>query len=143
AAAVAAVPATTPGFGYISAGTWSLVGLELGAPVLTDEARRAGFSNEAGVEGTIRFLRNGTGLWLLQRCRAAWGDPPYAELVAAAAGARPFRCLVDPDHPAFVSPADMPAQLAAVCRATGQPVPPDRAAVARCVLDSLACKHRW
>ncbi|WP_327003736.1 FGGY-family carbohydrate kinase [Dactylosporangium sp. NBC_01737] len=143
AAAVAAVPATGPGFGYISSGTWSLVGLELDAPVLTDEARLAGFSNEAGVDGTTRFLRNGTGLWLLQRCRAAWADTSYADLVAAAAAVPGFRSLVDPDHPAFVAPPDMPAQLAAACRATGQPVPVGRAALVRCVLDSLACRHRW
>lgn len=143
AAAVAAVPATTPAFGYISAGTWSLVGLELDAPVLSDAARLAGFSNEAGVDGTIRFLRNGTGLWLLQRCRAAWGDAPYGELVAAAAEVPGFRSLVDPDDPAFVAPADMPAELAAACRDAGEPVPADRAAVVRCVLDSIACKQRW
>jgi rhamnulokinase len=143
AAAVAAVPATRGGFGYISSGTWSLVGLELDAPVLTDEARLAGFSNEAGIDGTTRFLRNGTGLWLLQRCRAAWGDPSYAELVAAAAAVPGFRSLVDPDDPAFVAPQDMPAQLSAACRASGQPVPEGRGAVVRCVLDSLACKHRW
>jgi rhamnulokinase len=143
ASAVAAVPATTPTFGYISSGTWSLVGLELTAPVLTDDAMVAGFSNEVGVDGTIRFLRNGTGLWLLQRCRAAWRSPAYGELVAAAATAPGFRSLVDPDDPGFVAPADMPAQIVAICRATGQPVPGDRAAVVRCVLDSLACKHRW
>ncbi|MDG6110101.1 rhamnulokinase [Dactylosporangium aurantiacum] len=143
AAAVAAVPATGDGFGYISSGTWSLVGLEIDAPVLTDEARLAGFSNEAGVDGTIRFLRNGTGLWLLQRCRAAWGDPPYADLVDEAAAAPGFRSLVDPDDPAFVAPRDMPARLAAACRASGQPTPQGRGAVVRCVLDSLACKHRW
>ena len=143
ASAVAAVPAATAAFGYISAGTWSLVGLELTAPVLTDEAMRAGFSNEAGVGGTTRFLRNGTGLWLLQRCRAAWRSPPYGELAAAAAAAPAFRSLVDPDSPDFVAPRDMPAQIAATCRMTGEPVPEDEAAVVRCVLDSLACKHRW
>lgn len=143
ASAVAAVPAGTASFGYLSLGTWSLVGLELEAPVLTDDARRAGFSNEAGVDGTIRFLRNGTGLWLLQRCRAAWQSPSYGDLVAAAEQAPGFQGLVDPDDPAFVSPRDMPAQLVAACRRGGQPVPGDRAAVVRCLLDSLACKHRW
>jgi rhamnulokinase len=143
ASAVAAIPAGTGSFGYLSSGTWSLVGLELDAPILTDEARLAGFSNEAGVDGTIRFLRNGTGLWLLQQCRAAWRSPSYAELVAAARAAPGFRSLVDPDDPALVTPADMPAQLVAMCRDSGQPVPADRAAVVRCVLDSLACKHRW
>jgi rhamnulokinase len=143
ASAVAAVPTATPAFGYISAGTWSLVGLELTAPVLTDEAMLAGFSNEAGIGGTTRFLRNGTGLWLLQRCRAAWRSPPYSQLVAAAAAAPAFRCLIDPDSPDFIAPSHMPAQIAATCRATGQPVPDDDAATVRCVLDSLACKHRW
>ncbi|GIJ54293.1 rhamnulokinase [Virgisporangium aurantiacum] len=143
ASAVAAVPATAPTFGYISSGTWSLVGLELSAPVLTDAAMAAGFSNEAGVDGTIRFLRNGTGLWLLQRCRAVWDSPPYADLVAAAADAPAFQGLVDPDAPEFVSPPDMPARIAARCRETGQPVPDDRASVVRCILESLACKHRW
>ncbi|MEU4423188.1 rhamnulokinase family protein [Actinoplanes sp. NPDC024001] len=143
ASAVTAVPAGPAPFGYLSSGTWSLVGLELDAPVLTEEARLAGFSNEAGVDGTIRFLRNGTGLWLLQRCRAAWRSPTYGELVAAAERAPGFQGLVDPDDPAFVSPRDMPAQLVASCRRAGQPVPADRAAVVRCVLDSLACKHRW
>ncbi|MET8153630.1 rhamnulokinase family protein [Actinoplanes sp. NPDC049668] len=143
ASAVAAVPAGGESFGYLSSGTWSLVGLELDAPILTDEARLAGFSNEAGIDGTIRFLRNGTGLWLLQRCRAAWRSPSYAELVAAARAAPGFRSLVDPDDPALVTPQDMPAQLAAACRDSGQPIPADRAAVVRCVLDSLACKHRW
>jgi rhamnulokinase len=143
ASAVAAIPAGPARFGYISSGTWSLVGLELPEPVLTDEARLAGFSNEAGVDGTVRFLRNGTGLWLLQRCRAAWGTPSYAELVAAAEAAPAFRSLVDPDAPCLVAPDDMPARLAELCRASGQPVPADRAALVRCVLDSLACKHRW
>ncbi|WP_433062929.1 rhamnulokinase [Dactylosporangium sp. CS-033363] len=143
ASAVAAVPAAGPAFGYVCAGTWSLVGLELGAPVLTDAARLAGFSNEVGVDGTIRFLRNGTGLWLLQRCRAAWGAVTYVDLVAAAAAAPAFAALVDPDAPGFADPADMPAALAGFCRSTGQPVPAGRAALARCVLDSLACRHRW
>ncbi|MBG0566423.1 rhamnulokinase [Actinoplanes aureus] len=143
ASAVAAVPAGAAPSGFLSSGTWSLVGLELDAPVLTDEARLSGFSNEAGVDGTIRFLRNGTGLWLLQRCRAAWRSASYADLVAAAEQAPGFQGLVDPDDPAFVSPRDMPAQLVAACRRNGQPVPADRAAVVRCVLDSLACRHRW
>jgi rhamnulokinase len=143
ASAVAAVPAATGSFGYISSGTWSLTGLELSAPVLTEVARLAGFSNEAGVDGTIRFLRNGTGLWLLQRCRAAWGSPPYGDLVAAAGTAPAFRSLLDPDAPCLVAPDDMPARLAELCRASAEPVPVDRAAMVRCVLDSLACKHRW
>ena len=96
-------PAVPP-IAYIASGTWSLVGLELPAPVLTEEARRLGFSNEAGVDGTVRFLRNGTGLWLLQRCREAWGGaaaPTYAELTRAAAREPVSTTLIDPDDPRF------------------------------------------
>ena len=143
ASAVAALPVESDAFAYVASGTWSLAGLELPGPVLTEAARLAGFSNEAGVGGTVRFLRNGTGLWLLQRCRAAWAGSSYAELVDAAATVPAFGALVDPDHPDFLAPPDMPAQLAARCRETGQPAPAGRAALVRCVLDSLACKHRW
>ena len=145
ASAVAAVPADAP-FGYVSSGTWSLVGLELAGPVLTEEARLAGFSNEAGVGGTVRFLRNGTGLWLLQRCRAAWersAPASYSELTAAAAQVPGFGTLFDPDEPAFLWDSDMPARIAEVCRAHGQPVPGDPAGMVRAILDSLACKYRW
>jgi rhamnulokinase len=145
ASAVAAIPATAP-FGYVSSGTWSLVGLELPGPVLTEEARLAGFSNEAGVAGTVRFLRNGTGLWLLQRCRAAWqrqAPVSYGELTAAAARMPGFRALFDPDDPTFLWEGDMPARIAEVCRVHGQPVPVDPAAMVRSILDSLACKCRW
>jgi rhamnulokinase len=145
ASAVAAIPAATS-FGYVSSGTWSLVGLELPEPVLTEEARRAGFSNEAGVAGTVRFLRNGTGLWLLQRCRAAWrrsAPASYGELTAAAARMPGFRTLFDPDDPTFLWDGDMPARIAEVCRVHGQPVPADSATMVRSILDSLACKYRW
>jgi rhamnulokinase len=130
----------------VSSGTWSLVGLELPGPVLTDEARLAGFSNEAGVAGTVRFLRNGTGLWLLQRCRAAWqrtAPASYGELTTAASRVPGFRTLFDPDDPSFLWDGEMPARIAEVCRVRGQPVPLDPAAIVRSILDSLACKYRW
>jgi rhamnulokinase len=120
--------------------------LELPGPVLTEQARLAGFSNEAGVAGTVRFLRNGTGLWLLQRCRAAWqrtAPATYDDLTAAAARVPGFRALFDPDNPIFLWDGDMPDRIAGVCRATGQPVPVDSAAMVRSILDSLACKYRW
>jgi rhamnulokinase len=145
ASAVAAVPATAP-FGYVSCGTWSLAGLELPGPVLSDEARLAGFSNEAGVGDRVRFLRNGTGLWLLQRCRAAWqreAPASYRELTAAAATVPGFGTLFDPDHPGFLWDGDMPQRIAEICRVHRQPVPAGRAAMVRCILDSLACGYRW
>jgi rhamnulokinase len=140
AAAVAAVPAEGPGFAYISCGTWSLVGVELDRPVLTDTGRAANFTNEVGVDGTIRYLRNVAGLWLLQECQREWGAPLDA-LLAAAAAEPPLRSVVDADSGEFLAPAGMPARIAEHCRRTGQPVPHTPPAITRCVLDSLARSH--
>ncbi|MFE4308275.1 rhamnulokinase family protein [Streptomyces sp. NPDC056891] len=146
ASAVVAVPATAPDFAYVSCGTWSLAGLELDAPVLTEDSRAADFTNERGVDGTVRFLRNVMGLWLLEECRRTWAahGPPVGldELLAEAAAAEPFAALVDPDAPEFLAPGDMPERIRAYCRRTGQPAPRSRGAVVRCVLESLALAHR-
>ncbi|HEU5161485.1 MAG TPA: rhamnulokinase family protein [Streptosporangiaceae bacterium] len=142
ASAVAAVPAATGRFAYISCGTWSLVGTELPAPVLTTQGRTANFTNEAGIDGTVRYLRNVMGLWLLQESLRAWGSPPLPDLLRAAEDVPPFRSLVDPDAPEFLPPGDMPARIADWCADTGQPVPATRAEFVRCVLDSLALGHR-
>jgi rhamnulokinase len=146
ASAVVAVPARDERFAYISCGTWSLVGLELDRPVLTEAARRANFTNEGGVDRTIRFLRNVMGLWLLQESLAEWtaaGRPiTLRSLLTEAAGVAPFRSLVDPDHPSFLPPGGMPARIAAECRRTGQPVPTTPAETARCIVDSLAAAYR-
>jgi rhamnulokinase len=145
ASAVAAIPGSAP-IAYVATGTWCLVGLELTAPVLSEDARRAGFSNELGVAGTVRFLRNSTGLWLLQCCRAAWGGanaPSYAELTRAAAGEPVSTTLIDPDDPRFLAHGDMPARIEGYCRETGQRPPSTPPAVVRCILDSLACRQRW
>ncbi|RVX39850.1 rhamnulokinase [Nonomuraea polychroma] len=149
ASAVAALPAvsgssgSSGAVGYVSCGTWSLVGVETAEPITTPESRLAGFTNEGGVLGTVRFLRNLNGLWLLQECRRAWGTgASYADLVAEAEAAPAFGPLIDPTHLGFLKPEDMPAQVAAFCRATGQPVPEGRAAMVRCILESLACSYR-
>ncbi|GII77076.1 rhamnulokinase [Sphaerisporangium rufum] len=145
ASAVAAVPATGDRFAYISSGTWSLVGLELPGPVLTEESRLANFTNEGGLDGTIRYLRNVMGLWILQECLRAWGEDEPSRLpglLAAAGQAPPFAALIDPDDPAFLPPGDMPARIAAYCRRTGQRPPDGRAATVRCVLESLALAYR-
>jgi rhamnulokinase len=145
ASAVAAVPATTDDFGFISCGTWSLVGLRLPSPVLTGEARRANFTNEAGIDGTVRFLRNVMGLWLLSESLRAWRDQGLDvrldEVLRAAAKEPALRSVVDPDDPAFFPPGDMPARIARACRDTGQPVPERPAAVVRTILESLALAH--
>ncbi|MGP3934032.1 rhamnulokinase [Nonomuraea sp. KM88] len=142
ASAVAAVPASGPAFAYISCGTWSLAGVELPGPVLTPESRAANFTNEAGIDGTVRYLRNVMGLWLLQECMRAWPGSDLGDLLTAAAAERPFAAVVNPDEPVFLPPGDMPARIAAECRRTGQRPPGSPAAYTRCVLESLALGHR-
>ncbi|HLL37954.1 MAG TPA: rhamnulokinase family protein, partial [Streptomyces sp.] len=142
ASAVAAVPATGERFAYICTGTWSLAGLELGAPVLTEESRAANFTNELGLDGTVRYLRNIMGLWLLQECVRAWGEPDLGELLRAAAVVPALRSVVDAGDAAFLAPGRMPERIAEACRASGQPVPETPAEVTRCILDSLALAHR-
>lgn len=146
ASAVVGVPATTPDFAYIATGTWSLAGLELDAPVLTEAGRRANFTNELGVDGTVRYLRNIMGLWMLQECLRTWeseGSPHHLQtLLDEAARATPLRSVVDAGAPEFIAPDRMPDRIAEACRRTGQPVPRTPAETTRCVLDSLALAHR-
>ncbi|MEU2058193.1 rhamnulokinase [Streptomyces bungoensis] len=142
ASAVAAVPAGGERFAYICTGTWSLAGLELDAPVLTEESRAANFTNELGLDGTVRFLRNIMGLWLLQECQRAWGEPDVEVLLREAAGAPALRSVVDAGDEAFLAPGRMPERIAEACRASGQPVPSGRGEITRCILDSLALAHR-
>jgi len=130
---------------YVSSGTWSLVGVELAEPVLTEDARLANFTNEGGVDATIRFLRNVSGLWVLSESLRTWGldaADDLAALLAQAASTDPFGPVVDLDAPEFLPPGDMPARVEAACRATGQPPPATRAALVRCVLESLALAYR-
>ncbi|MER7200527.1 rhamnulokinase family protein, partial [Streptomyces sp. NPDC000188] len=143
ASAVAAVPAA-PGerFAYICTGTWSLAGLELDAPVLSEASRAANFTNELGLDGTVRYLRNIMGLWLLQECLRSWGDPELGVLLREAGAVAPLRSVVDAGDAAFLAPGRMPERIAEACRATGQPVPRTRAETTRCILDSLALAHR-
>ncbi|MFJ6730210.1 rhamnulokinase family protein [Streptomyces sp. NPDC091281] len=142
ASAVAAVPAAGERFAYLCTGTWSLAGVELAAPVLTEESRAANFTNELGLDGTVRYLRNIMGLWLLQECLRDWGDPDLDGLLREAAAVPGLRSVVDAADPVFLAPGRMPARIADACRATGQPVPASRAETTRCVLDSLALAHR-
>ncbi|WP_449063555.1 rhamnulokinase [Planomonospora algeriensis] len=142
ASAVAAVPAAGPRFAYVSCGTWSLAGVELPAPVLTEAGRAANFTNEAGIDGTVRYLRNVMGLWLLSESLRAWPGADLGRLLEAAERERPFAALVDPDAPVFLPPGDMPARIAAECRRTGQEPPALPRPFVRCVLESLALGHR-
>jgi rhamnulokinase len=144
ASAVAAVPAAGENFAYISSGTWSLVGMELDRPVVTEASRAANFTNEAGIDGTVRYLRNVSGLWLLQECQRHWGQAagPVAELLHAAASEPPLRFVIDADDPVFLPPDDMPGRIAQWLRERGRPVPDSPAQFTRCILDSLAIAYR-
>ena len=142
ASAVVGVPAGDVPFAYIACGTWSLVGVELDEPVLTEEGRAANFTNEGGVDGRIRYLRNVMGLWLLQESLRTWereGTPEDLAAILVAAGELPTGApVIDPDDSSFLPPGDMPARIAAACARLDQPAPSSRVALVRCILDSLA-----
>ncbi|MBN2414902.1 rhamnulokinase [bacterium] len=147
ASAVAAVPARGENWAYLSSGTWSLIGVENDEPIIDDTSLAANFTNEGGVSGTIRFLSNCMGLWLLQECRRIWEEEdgeeiPFETLIDAAAAAEPFAFLIDPDHGSFLNPEHMPAAIAARCREQEGRAPASRGAFVRCILESLALKYR-
>ncbi len=146
ASAVAAVPELDSASAYLSSGTWSLMGIETKAPVIHDLALAFNVTNEGGVGGTIRVLKNIMGLWLVQECQRRWEADGRAydwpELVALAGRADPFRSLIDPDAPEFLSPGDMPQAIRNYCRRTGQSEPGTPGEITRCCLESLALKYR-
>src|SRR3984957_1697003 len=146
ASAVVAVPARAADFAYISCGTWSLVGVELDQPVLTEASRAANFTNETGLDATIRYLRNVMGLWLLQESVRTWSAAgqraDLATLLDDAARMPPLQVVVPPDAPVFLPPGDMPARIAGAAGRPGQRPPADPPAVVRCILDSLALAYR-
>lgn len=145
-AAVVGVPATGQGWAYLSSGTWSLMGVERPAPVMTDLARDLNFTNEIGFGGTVRLLKNIIGLWFVQECRRAWAaagdESDYATLTQRAAEAAPFVSLINPADPRFLAPDHMPERIIAFCREHSQPVPATPGAMLRCVFDSLALLYR-
>ena len=142
ASAVASVPATGRNFAYLSSGTWSLMGIETDTPVITAETEALNFTNEGGVEGTIRLLKNICGMWLLERCRAEWDEISYQELIAEAKACEPFRSLVNPDDALFVNPADMEQAIKTYCSNYSQPIPQTRGQIVRCIFESLSLRYR-
>ena len=143
ASAVVGVPAATgSSFAYISSGTWSLVGVELDAPVLSEAARRANFTNEGGVDATVRFLRNVMGLWVLTEAMGTWVVDDVRVLLDEALATPPHGPVVDIDAPEFLAPGDMPARIGAACERSGQQPPQTRGGVVRCILESLALAYR-
>ena len=146
ASAVAAVPAESDRIVFISSGTWSLVGSVLPRPVISEQSLSFNFTNEGGIDGSFRFLKNITGLWLIQECRRAWASAgqeySYADLTRLAAEAPAFRSLVDPNAAVFLSPGEMPARIRKYCQETGQPAPETVGEVVRGALESLALAYR-
>lgn len=140
--AVAAVPAVDEEYAYLSSGTWSLMGIESKEPIISEESYEMNFTNEGGIEGTIRVLKNICGMWLLERCRAEWPDMDYPSLIAEAEAAEPFRSLFNPDAPCFANPVSMTEAIAAYCRATAQPAPESIGQYARAIFESLALRYR-
>lgn len=140
--AVAAAPAAGGSWAFVSSGTWSLLGVERTEPLLTPAARAAGFTHEAGLDGTIRFLKNLTGLWALQECQREWGDADWGQLEREARTARPGLTVVDLEDPRFLPPGGMPDRLRAYCREQGAPVPGSRGQLVRVILESIADSYR-
>lgn len=142
ASAVAAVPALSPNFAYLSSGTWSLMGVETDAPVVTCETEELNFTNEGGVGGTIRLLKNICGMWLLERCRSEWGEGiSYEELIAEAEACEPFRYLINPDDTSFANPAVMEKAICSYCATHQQAQPKTRGQIVRCIFESLALRY--
>lgn len=145
-AAVAAVPAENPNYIYLSSGTWSLMGIEAKEPIITRDSLAAGMTNEGGVEGTFRLLKNIMGLWLVQECRRQWAregaEQSYDELTQLAAEAPPFGPLIAVDDSQFLAPDNMPFQIQTFCQWTGQAVPQTKGEILRCALESLALEYR-
>lgn len=144
--AVAAVPAKDENFAYLSSGTWSLMGIETKAPIVTDESFRLNFTNEGGIEGTIRFLKNICGMWLLERCRLEWGttavENSYPQLIADAQASDGFVSFINPDAPDFANPDSMIKAIQNYCEKTSQVVPKTKAEITRCIFESLAFRYK-
>ncbi|MCW0484691.1 rhamnulokinase [Gaoshiqia sediminis] len=146
ASAIASVPAENDNFAYISSGTWSIFGIETPQPIISKQTAAMNFTNEGGVEGTTRFLKNIMGMWLIQECRRTWAketDYSWMEMVELARNSEPFKYLIDPDDSNFLNPGDMPAAITAFCEETGQGRPATHAEIIRCIYDSLALKYRF
>ena len=142
--AVAAVPARDEHFAYLSSGTWSLMGIEAKDAIINELSYERNFTNEGGIEGTTRFLKNICGMWIYERCRKEWTDAPksHTELQAEAMRQPAFQCFINPDDKAFANPPSMVDAIQNYCRETGQKVPEGYAEICRCIFESLAMRYR-
>ena len=148
ASAVASVPADpATSWGYLATGTWALLGVETSAPILTDDSYELNYTHEGAANGKFRFLKNCTGMWMIQELRRAWGEedgakPSYDDLMHEAEAAAPFRSLLDPDYPQFQTPGRMPAKIVEFCRLTGQPIPETRGQFYRAAMEGIVMRYR-
>lgn len=146
ASAVASVPTLSSRFAYLSSGTWSLMGIETTEPIINETSSSLNFTNEGGIEGTIRFLKNICGMWLLEKSRLEWGvnaeDNAYPQLIADARQSEGFVSFINPDDPMFANPVSMVKAIQDYCSSTGQDVPHTKAQLTRCIFDSLAMRYR-
>lgn len=146
ASAVVSVPAEGENWAYLSSGTWSLLGIESSRPLVFEKSLEMNFTNEGGVEGTTRFLKNIMGMWLIQECKRIWDqekEMDWQEIVDESTRAEPFKCFINPDDPQFLNPGNMPEAVRNFCRKTGQYIPETTGEIARCIYDSLALKYKF
>lgn len=146
ASAIAAIPAENERFAYLSSGTWSLMGIEVKDAIITEETYALNFTNEGGIEGTTRFLKNITGMWLLEQCLKEWKKEgityAYEKLVLMAESGTAFQSLIDPDHTSFANPLSMTRAITDYCEATGQIAPTSHTEFVRCIFESLSLKYK-
>ncbi len=146
ASAVVSVPARGENWAYLSSGTWSLLGIESSVPLVSEQTLEMNFTNEGGVEGTTRFLKNIMGMWLIQECKRIWDAQSvmgWHEIVALSNNIKPFKSLINPDDAGFLNPGDMPKAVQDFCAKTNQPVPQTKGEIARCIYDSLVLKYKY
>jgi len=146
ASAIVSVPADKDNWAYLSSGTWSLLGIEAPVPLVSEKSLEMNFTNEGGVEGTTRFLKNIMGMWLIQECKRIWdkeNELSWQDIVDLSDNAEPFKCLINPDDPVFLNPGNMPEAIINYCRRTNQPVPENKGDIARCIYDSLVLKYKY
>ena len=146
ASAIASVPANGGNWAYLSSGTWSLLGIESPVPVVSEKTLEMNFTNEGGVEGTTRLLKNIMGMWLIQECKRIWDEEKeldWHEIVEISNAVEPFNCLINPDDPMFLNPGNMPKAIQEYCKKTGQKIPETKGEIARCIYDSLVLKYKF
>jgi rhamnulokinase len=146
ASAIASVPADGSNWAYLSSGTWSLLGIESDVPLVSEQTLQMDFTNEGGVDGTTRFLKNIMGMWLIQECKRIWDEEKemeWQEIVDLSLAAEPFKCLINPDDLSFLNPGNMQVSIQKYCDKTNQYIPQTKGEIARCIYDSLVLKYKY